>query len=444
MHMKKLSFLICTVIVVLLSSCANKAQELKEEAEKAMPQVFNEIAKDPSSVKISNVNTVFSNDSLCIIHLSLTAKNGLGIENTSRMEYAYIESGGKKYEAYNTLDADSVYQDQSTYEKGKAGKIYENLPYESAMYYRAAILANSNGRLVGDKAGEEEINIPIPTGTGFWELGNYIDEFGEETPNRYLRLGGKGVFSNSATTGSRMTAYLIVDRNNIAFRFVEYDSHVVKDDETCEMKIKDSYGDVHEITLYNSRDGQMTTFSNETVKEILKKGGKITCSAEIGKYSKSKYLFKMDVSGYDNAYEFISPLNDPKVKEYKEANDNFLKENGKKEGVVTLPSGLQYKVIKEGNGLVPGDNSLVKVHYEGYLIDGTVFDSSYKRGQTATFRLNQVIKGWSEALQHMPVGSVWEIYIPQELGYGDRELREIHPFSTLIFKVELLEMPNSY
>lgn len=442
--MNKFSFFICILMAVSITSCENKAKELREEAEQAMPKVFNEVAKDPSSVKVANVNTVFSNDSLCIFHFNLTAKNGLGMETTSKMEYVYMKAGGKKYEAYNSLDADSVYQDRTTFEKKKVGKIYENLSYESAIFYRAAILANNNGRVVGDKSGEEEIEIPIPTNTGFWELGNYVDEFGEETSNRYLRLGGKGVFSNTATTGSRMTAYLIVDRKNVTFRFVEYDDHVVKDDESCEMKIKDSTGDVHEVTLYNSRDGQMTTFSNETIKDILKKGGKITCSAEMGKYSKSKYLFKMDVSGYEQAYEFISPINDPKVKEYKAANETFLKENGKKEGVVILPSGLQYKIIKEGTGIVPDENSLVKVHYEGYLMDGTVFDSSYQRGQSVTFRVNQVIKGWSEALQHMPVGSIWEVYIPQDLGYGDREQGKILPFSTLIFKIELLGLPDSY
>ena len=442
--MKKSSIIIIALSGVLLTACSNKAKELKEEAEKAMPQTINEVAKDPSSVKITNVTPVFSNDSLCILHFNLTAKNGLGIESTSKMEYVYMESSGKKYEAYNKLDADSVYQNQTTFDKKKVGKIYENLPYESAMYYRAAILTNNNGRVVGDKEGEEEIDIPIPTGTGFWELGNYIDEFGEDTPNRYLRLGGKGVFSNSATTGSRMTAYLIVNRKNITFRFVEYDDHVVKDDETCQMKIKDSYGDVHKITLYNSREGQMTTSSDDEVKEILKKGGKITVLAEMGKYSKSTYLFKMDVSGYNNAYEFISPLNDPGVKEYKEKNEDFLKENAKKEGVVTLPSGLQYKVIKEGNGNVPGENSLVKVHYEGYFWDGTVFDSTYKRGRPMTIRVNQIIEGWTEALQRMPVGSTWEIYIPQELAYGDREQGKIPPFSTLIFKIELLGISDSY
>jgi FKBP-type peptidyl-prolyl cis-trans isomerase FklB len=124
----------------------------------------------------------------------------------------------------------------------------------------------------------------------------------------------------------------------------------------------------------------------------------------------------------------------------KKAGEDFLKENAKKEGVKTLPSGLQYKVIKEGKGVLPTDTSLVKVNYEGKTLDGTVFDSSYERGKPADFRANQVIKGWTEALVHMPVGSVWEVYIPQELAYGERQQGEkIKPFSMLIFKIELLE-----
>jgi len=124
----------------------------------------------------------------------------------------------------------------------------------------------------------------------------------------------------------------------------------------------------------------------------------------------------------------------------KEAGEKFLAANAKKDGVVTLPSGVQYKVIKEGTGAIPSDTSLVKVNYEGRLINDSIFDSSYKRGEPTTFRANQVIKGWTEALCHMPAGSVWEVYIPQDLAYGEREQNIIKPFSALIFKIELLEV----
>ncbi len=120
--------------------------------------------------------------------------------------------------------------------------------------------------------------------------------------------------------------------------------------------------------------------------------------------------------------------------------EQFLKANAKKDSVKVMPSGLQYKVLTVGTGAVPTATQKVKVNYEGRLIDGTVFDSSYKRNQPATFACNQVIKGWTEALTMMPVGSKWELYIPQELGYGSREAGKIPPLSTLIFTVELLEI----
>ena len=130
-----------------------------------------------------------------------------------------------------------------------------------------------------------------------------------------------------------------------------------------------------------------------------------------------------------------------KYADNKAAGEKFLEENKTKEGVQTTASGLQYKVIKEGKGAIPTDSSTVKVNYKGTLIDGTEFDSSYKRNAPATFRANQVIKGWTEALTLMPVGSKWELYIPQELAYGSRETGGlIKPYSTLIFEVELLEI----
>ncbi|MBR7031248.1 MAG: FKBP-type peptidyl-prolyl cis-trans isomerase [Prevotella sp.] len=124
----------------------------------------------------------------------------------------------------------------------------------------------------------------------------------------------------------------------------------------------------------------------------------------------------------------------------KEAGEKFLAANAKKDGVKTLPSGVQYKVIKEGTGAIPADTSLVKVHYEGRLLNDSIFDSSYKRGEPINLRCNQTIKGWTDAMVHMPAGSIWEVYIPQDLAYGEREQGIIKPFSMLIFKIELLEV----
>lgn len=125
----------------------------------------------------------------------------------------------------------------------------------------------------------------------------------------------------------------------------------------------------------------------------------------------------------------------------KEAGQKFLADNGKRAGVTTTASGLQYEVIKAGTGNKPAATDQVKVHYHGTTIDGNVFDSSVDRGEPVTFGLGQVIKGWTEALQLMPVGSKWKIYIPSELGYGEQAAGpKIKPNSTLIFEVELLSI----
>lgn len=125
----------------------------------------------------------------------------------------------------------------------------------------------------------------------------------------------------------------------------------------------------------------------------------------------------------------------------KAAGEAFLAENGKKDGVVTLPSGLQYQVLKEGDGKKPSATDQVVCHYEGTLIDGTVFDSSYQRNQPATFGLNQVIPGWTEGVQLMQEGAKYRFFIPYKLAYGERGAgAQIPPFAALVFDVELIEV----
>jgi FKBP-type peptidyl-prolyl cis-trans isomerase len=128
-------------------------------------------------------------------------------------------------------------------------------------------------------------------------------------------------------------------------------------------------------------------------------------------------------------------------KAHKKENENFLKQNASKEGVKTLPSGLQYMVLKEGYGPSPELNESVTVQYHGTLIDGTVFDSSIEKGKPLTFDVNQVISGWQEALQLMPQGAKWRVFIPSHLGYGARGLgSKIKPNSVLIFEMELISI----
>ena len=138
---------------------------------------------------------------------------------------------------------------------------------------------------------------------------------------------------------------------------------------------------------------------------------------------------------------YFTKLQEEQVAGLKAEGEAFLAENAKKEGVVTLPSGLQYKVLNSGNGASPKATDTVECHYEGRLISGTVFDSSYQRGETASFGVNQVIAGWVEALQLMKEGDKWQLYIPYNLAYGERGAgAQIPPYATLIFDVELIKV----
>ena len=151
-------------------------------------------------------------------------------------------------------------------------------------------------------------------------------------------------------------------------------------------------------------------------------------------------------SAYGEFEKRLKPLQkaalERKYADYKAENEKFLTDNKKKEGVTVLPSGVQYKVIKEGTGALPTDTSTVKCLYEGRLIDGTVFDSNTEEGRDP-FEVNlampRVIPGWVEVLKKMPAGSKWEVYIPQDLGYGQQDMGQIKPFSTLIFTIEVLK-----
>lgn len=136
---------------------------------------------------------------------------------------------------------------------------------------------------------------------------------------------------------------------------------------------------------------------------------------------------------------YFQDLEQKMAEEQKKAGAQFLAENAKRDGVKVTPSGLQYEVINATIGLKPKATDRVRVHYEGSLIDGTVFDSSYKRGESITFGLNQVIKGWTEGLQLMSIGSKYKLFIPYQLGYGEQGAGgSIPPYATLIFTVELL------
>jgi hypothetical protein len=310
--MKKFSFLLSIFLIGLFIASCSQSTKTSNEAKSAMEAVVKELAKDPSSVNLADVNVVYENDSLSIIHFELTAKNGLGMDLTNKMEYIYLVQGESKFEGIHELDADSVFVSTSTWEKQRKGNIYENLEYDAAIRYLAATFLNGNGRAVGDKSREQPVKITVPTKTGAWELKNYSDDFGEPTENKYLVLMGEGVFSNSATSNSRLQVVFFIDGDNFSFRLFEYGSSPVKDDDHAYVtRIKDSEGVVHDFRLWNSgQSGQIGSMIlsqsdyNEIV-EILKKGGEIIVTMKYSSYSDSDYRFKLDVDGFDNAIKYV-------------------------------------------------------------------------------------------------------------------------------------------
>lgn len=160
-----------------------------------------------------------------------------------------------------------------------------------------------------------------------------------------------------------------------------------------------------------------------------------------GEVMKGSSTLVSDMQANQILQKFMMEAQAAQYKPIKEAGEKFLAENKKKEGVVTLPSGLQYQILKAGDGPKPTANDKVKTHYHGTLLDGTVFDSSVQRNEPITFPVTGVIQGWIEALQLMPVGSKWKLFIPQELAYGSRGSGPvIKPYSALIFEVELLSI----
>lgn len=309
--MRPLTSLMVILAVLILAACS-QSQKTSSEARTSMEALVKELAKNPESVKIDNVNAVYQNDSLSILHFDFTAKNGLGMESTDKMEYIYLIQGDKKYEAIHELAADSVYVDNPTWEKNRKGNIYEDLDYDAALRYLSAIFINGNGRAVGDKARENEVKIEVPTGTGAWELKRYSDSFGEETNDKYLVLMGDGVFSNSATTNSNLKVVFFIDGNSFSFRLFEYGSSPVKDDDaTYVTRIKDSEGNVHDFRLWNSgQSGQIGSFYNGTedyqkIVDILKKGGDIVVLMNYSNYGQSDYRFKLNVDGFDKAMKLV-------------------------------------------------------------------------------------------------------------------------------------------
>lgn len=312
--MKKVLSLFCIASLAFVSCSENPAAKLESQAKENLATTIKNATDDSKDVKVENIRTVYSNDSLCILRYDIKGKMGIGLSDgkdfdvTLNAEYIYLSSNGKIFDATQLLSDDSVYVSKNTLDKIKKGKIFEKLSYDDAIRYRAIMYVNSNGKEVGNK--DAEVSLVNPLGTGLWELDAYEDEFGEPTKDKYLRLTGKGNFSNSAATGESLRVHLFADKKGMNFRFVEYDSSVVKESGICKMKIKDANGDVHNLDFICTKDGYIYPFSEgeaKELREIVELEGVMSVSAEISdEYSsRSTYQFKLYLDGYKKAMSLL-------------------------------------------------------------------------------------------------------------------------------------------
>ena len=259
---------------------------------------------------------------------------------------------------------------------------------------------------------------------------------------------GKTIKGKCPSTVKRVTLATQNDSVNYAFGYLngnEVSMYVFALDSTGEMK-QEFIANINKGLKSNVKNPQLVNMGEQIGKSIKEQEphgligeSSLTTDFELIKQGFINGLLGDTVMTGDVAGEYIqNTMNTIKYGDTKTQGEQFLAENGLKEGVITTASGLQYEVIKMGKGQKPVATDKVKVHYHGTLIDGTVFDSSVDRGEPIVFGLNQVIKGWTEGVQLMPVGSKFRFYIPQELGYGAQQAGSIPPYSTLIFEVELL------
>lgn len=308
--MKKIPLML--LFMLLVTACGT-TPKIEKNAQEQCTKLFTELAKDPSSVKLSDFRTVYRTDSICILHLVFTAKNGLGVETSDDMEYIYfIGENNNVYESYVDLsENDSIFMNEQALNAIKPYTFYKNLNYSNALKQRVIAQLNESGRVVGNPSAIVDLEPLVKTGK--WTLKYYKDEFGEYGDEKYLVLRGNGVFSNSATTNSEMSAILFVDKDGVSMRLIEYKSSVVKDDDSFNLKIKDANGEVTNYSLYNSKSGYIyftnsSYFGNnaDKIRKLLDQEGIIRCSGKMyDSYSSSSYTFTFDLSGYKAALAFL-------------------------------------------------------------------------------------------------------------------------------------------
>lgn len=308
--MNKLILGLLVMCLMIIGGCTDNKLSTENRAKKQLELAMAEFANDPSSVELSNIQTVWSGDSAVIFHLDVSGNNGLGNRISNKMEYVYSINDGKEYELLWSLTDDCVFQDLATWETTKDENIYKNLTYNDAMLYRVYHNINKFGKQIGEKDENLRVRIPLPTNTGDWDLGFAKDKFGDKTEEKFLRLSCNGVFSNSATTNSSLLAFIFVYKSHISLRLIEYDTRVVKDMGYYKVRIKGNAGrEYPEMTFFNANgDLGPENLDESTYKEllsILENNHTLYFNIIDPNYSISEYQFKAYPTGLKEALKML-------------------------------------------------------------------------------------------------------------------------------------------
>lgn len=378
----------------------------------------------------------------------------LGLVNGSQMKMYQLRNDSSKETVNEFIDALQRGYDGKIEELSEAASVGRNIG-QAIKSSESTGLADNEAWTLNEKVFFQGLVNGLHHDTVMMQGDEARDYFQSQyQASRTAEDGVKAGKAIKAKCGKTVKVIALNNQNdslNYAFGYLNGDEvarYILATDTTGEQK-KEFIENINKGLKSNVKNPQIVNMGEQIGKNIKEQeaGGLIGEESLSTDFALIKQGFINGLLGYteqmtgEEAGEYIqNTMNTIKYGTVKEEGEKFLAENGLKEGVFTTESGLQYEVIKMGKGKKPSATDRVKVHYHGTLIDGTVFDSSVDRGEPITFGLNQVIKGWTEGVQLMPVGSKFRFYIPQELGYGAQQAGNIPPYSTLIFEVELLDI----
>lgn len=311
--MKKYSFIFFLLFCSFLTSC-DKSKEVQKAAIDQLHETVLKIVSNRNKISITDGKTVYKDDSLCIIHFVLNDTVSEVFTNRQNMEYIYIVSSGKAYEAIQELKDYSVYVSESNFVQDSQGMPYQSIPYEKALRYKASVFVNGRGRVAGDLSGVREVNIPIELPTKNWEVHNYKDdELFQSSGLKYMSLMCKGYYKTSHIGSYDLTAIITYeDKGIISVKLIEDDSKVVRDLNEYECKITDSKGKVYNLPMKNSYYGKVcfvpkdNVSGNVVVDKIFHNGGLVQFEIQGTEDKASRtYKFTANVDGYSKAKPYV-------------------------------------------------------------------------------------------------------------------------------------------